>query len=159
MVAGAEVQGRFSEALSEYTGANVRLVRADEPIAYDAEPATLLSQSSIDRLGREMETEIDPRRFRMLFTLNGCEEHEEDTWSQVRVGEALLKVGSLIGNLTPRCAVVTQDPDTGARAGNTLKAIKGYRGLSPNDGWIVFGVYASIVEPGRVRLGDTVEPV
>ena len=61
--------------------------------------------------------------------------------------------------LTPRCAVVTQDPDTGARSGDTLKAIKGYRGLSEDNRWIVFGVYASVLEPGRVRLGDPVVPV
>lgn len=159
MVAGREVRGPFSEALSDYTGSKVRLIKAAEPIAYDAEPATLLSQASIDRLGREMGTDLDPRRFRMLFTLNGCEEHEEDSWTKVRVGDALLEVGSAIGKLTPRCAVVTQDPDTGARSGDTLKAIKGYRGLSEDNRWIVFGVYASVLEPGRVRLGDPVVPV
>jgi uncharacterized protein YcbX len=156
-VPGRLVLGPFAAALSAYAGANVRLVRADDAIAYDVEPVTLLSQASIDRLGRELGTEVDPRRFRMLFTLQGCDEHEEDSWSRVRVGEAIVEVGGHIGGPTPRCAVVTQDPDTGARSLDTLRAIKGYRGRLPIG--IVFGVYARVIQPGRVRLGDVVEPI
>jgi MOSC domain-containing protein YiiM len=42
---------------------------------------------------------------------------------------------------------------TAKRDFSTLKVIKDYRGISP-DGDLDFGVYASVVEPGTVRVGD-----
>jgi MOSC domain-containing protein YiiM len=35
----------------------------------------------------------------------------------------------------------------------TLHVIKGYRGVSA-EGQLEFGVYAEVVEPGTVRIGD-----
>jgi uncharacterized protein YcbX len=72
----------------------------------------------------------------------------------VRVGEAVVRVAGPV----PRCAVTTQDPDSGVRTLDTLAGIKSYRGL--RDGKkLDFGVYFDVVEPGRVRVGDTVEPL
>jgi uncharacterized protein YcbX len=94
----------------------------------------------------------------MLLTLDGCEEHEEDTGERVRIGEAIVRVGSAdLGPSTPRCAVVTQDPDTGVRDRDVLGAIKRYRGRTLIG--IHFGVYATVEQGGRVRLGDPVEPL
>jgi len=58
----------------------------------------------------------------------------------------------------PRCAVTTQDPDTGVPTLDTLRGIKSYRGL--RDGTqIDFGVYFDVEQPGRVRVGDAVQPL
>jgi uncharacterized protein YcbX len=54
--------------------------------------------------------------------------------------------------------MTTRNPDTGVRDWDSLKAIKGYRGVG-GDAGIHFGVYASVVEPGRVSVGDPVEPL
>jgi MOSC domain-containing protein len=89
----------------------------------------------------------------MLFELDGAGAHEEDTWTTFRVGEARVRVAGPV----PRCAVTTQDPDTGVRTLDTLRAITSYRGLR-DGGKIDFGVYLDVVEPGRVRLGDAVVP-
>jgi uncharacterized protein YcbX len=155
-VAGRLVVGPWSEALSDYAGSPLALVRAVDDDAWDVEPATLVSLASCARLGEQLGAEVDHRRFRMLLTLDGCAPHEEDTWSggRVRVGEAVLRVGGPV----PRCAVTTHDPATGVRSLDTLGAIKGYRGL--RDGkQIDFGVYAEVEQPGRVRVGDAVERV
>jgi uncharacterized protein YcbX len=98
---------------------------------------------------------VDDRRFRMLFTLTGCDEHEEDGWEGrlLEVGEALLRVGGPV----ERCAVTTRDPDTGERDLDTLRLLAGLRGRDPGDP-VHFGVYAHIERPGRVRLGDPVRP-
>ncbi|TML82561.1 MAG: MOSC domain-containing protein, partial [Actinobacteria bacterium] len=40
---------------------------------------------------------------------------------------------------------------------DTLAGIKSYRGL--RDGKLGFGVYFDVVEPGRVRVGDAVQPL
>ncbi len=122
------------------------------------DPVTLVSDGSLDRLARQAGTdEIDSRRFRMLFELTGCEAHEEDTWDgrQFAVGGAVVRVGGPVD----RCAVTTRDPDTGERDLDTLRLIKSYRGQRESDGAILFGVYGSVLQPGRVRVGDAFEPL
>ena len=134
---------------------SVHLVRTDEPGAgCDVHVGTLVSRASCERLGDELGAEVDGRRFRMLFELDGTGAHEEDTWERVRIGEAIVRVAGPV----PRCAVTTQDPDTGVRTLDTLAGIKSYRGL--RDGkQLDFGVYFDVVEPGRVRGGDAVQPL
>jgi uncharacterized protein YcbX len=89
----------------------------------------------------------------MLIELEGAEAHEEDTWigSRIKVGKAILAVTEP----DARCAITTQDPDTGVRDLDTLRMIIGYRGL--RDGrYADFGVLADVEKPGRVKLGDKV---
>ena len=152
-ITGRVVEGAWEEPLSELAGHPVRLVRADDIGAGLNDPVTVVSDGSLDRLARQAgEDTIDSRRFRMLFELTGCEANEEDTWDgrSFSVGEAVVRVGGPVD----RCAVTTRDPDTGERDLDTLRLIKSYRGQRESDGAILFGVYGSVVEPGRVRVGD-----
>jgi uncharacterized protein len=156
-VTGHEVLGPFADAISSYAGTRVRLIRAERGDAYDVTPVTIVSTASVERLSRETGTPIDHRRFRMLFRVDGCEPHEEDTWERVAIGDAIVRIGSQLGGPVPRCDVVTRDPETGLRNLETLRLIKGYRGQTAAG--IVFGVYATVEKPGVVRLGDQVEPL
>jgi hypothetical protein len=93
----------------------------------------------------------------MTIEIEGVDEpHAEDAWASrtVRVGRAVLRIGEQV----PRCFVTTLDPSTGVRDFPTLHVIKQYRGVSA-DGDLPFGVYADVVEPGTVRVGDPVEPM
>jgi uncharacterized protein len=155
-VPGRFVRGAWEQGLAALAGHPVRIVRSDVPGARQNAPVTLLSEASIARLAREAGRAVDDRRFRMLFRLAGCDEHEEDTWSghRLRVGEAVLGGG---GPVT-RCAVTTRDPDTGERDLDALALIRAYRGAG-SDGAIHYGVYAGVETPGRVRVGDPVEPL
>ena len=142
--------------LSDHVGRNVRLARLDEPGTLVDEGVTIVSLASVEELGRRAERETpDPRRFRMTFELDGCEPHEEDTWTgrRIGIGEAELVVGGPV----PRCVITTLDPDTGRHDFPTLKVIAGYRKLMPDEG-APFGVYAQVSRPGTVRVGDEVEP-
>ncbi len=156
-VAGHEVVGPFADAISSYVGTRVRLIRAENGAAYDVTPATIVSTASVERLSRETGVPVDQRRFRMLFRVDGCEPHEEDTWERVAIGDAIVRVGSQLGGPVPRCDVVTRDPQTGVRNLDTLRMIKKYRGQT--EAGIVFGVYATVEKPGVVKLGDRVEPL
>jgi len=102
----------------------------------------------------QLRTGRDGRRFRMLIELAGGAAHEEDTWvgGRIGIGGAVL----LISAPVPRCAITTQDPDTGERDLDTLRTIIAYRGLT-NDHDIDFGVYGEVEQPGRIRVGDSVE--
>ncbi len=156
-VEGHVVRGPWGAALSELVGRPVRLLRADEGGGgFDAFPVSLLSDASLEELARRSgEDTVDGRRFRMLVHVAGTRPHEEDEWlgRRVRIGKALVEVTEQ----DPRCRMTTRNPDTGVRDWDSLKAIKGYRGV--RDGGINFGVSASVLEPGRVRVGDQVEPV
>jgi hypothetical protein len=157
-VDGRAVVGPWSAALSALLRREVRLVRADDSGGgFDAYPVSLLSNASLEELARQSgEKSVDGRRFRMLVHVAGTRPHEEDEWlgRRVRVGEALVEVTEQ----DPRCRMTTRNPDTGVRDWDSLKAIKGYRGVGADAG-IHFGVYASVVAPGRVSVGDAVEPL
>lgn len=150
------VSGPWEAALSDYAGEPLTLLWAEEgaPDRLYAGTATLVSRESVARLAEVAgEDEIDPRRFRMTFDVEGVEAHEEDTWidREVRLGEATVKVHGDVG----RCAITTLDPDTGEPTVDTLKALASYRKEGRKEP-LPLGVYASVVVPGRVRVGDEV---
>ena len=159
-VTGRVVRGPWSEALSAYVGRLVRLVRTEVGTAVDRDrgPVSMLSEASLEELRRRAgrEERVDPRRFRMLIGIGGVRAHEEDEWigRRVQVGEAIV----LLREQVARCAITTQNPATGKRDFDTLREIKAYRGVRERK-LIDFGVYGEVAEPGRVRLGDPVEPL
>jgi uncharacterized protein YcbX len=91
----------------------------------------------------------------MLIEVAGSAPYEEDTWigQRVRTGDAVVEVAGAI----PRCVITTLDPDQGLKDFDTLKALARHRGSRGKD--VLFGVWAQIAEPGRVRVGDPVEPI
>jgi len=163
-VVGSYVEGPWSAALSRWAGRPLRLVQSPPGLAVDRNRGhvSLISTASLDELGREgqQDAPVDGRRFRMLFELDGCEPHEEDGWvkQHVRIGEALIRVRGDVG----RCAITTQNPESGEPDFDTLRTISTYRGFTENEEGkrhIPFGIYGEVAEPGRVTIGDAVEVV
>jgi len=153
-VTGRIVDGPWEGPLTALAGRPVRLARADRDGEAVTAPVTLVSDGSLSRLAREARRDVvDARRFRMLFQLEGCEAHEEDTWDGdlFEVGAAVVRVGGPVD----RCAVTTWDPDTGERDLDTLRLLKDYRGRRESDGAVLFGVYATVERPGVVRVRDS----
>jgi Uncharacterized Fe-S protein len=156
-VASHVVTGPFAEALSTYIGLDVRLVRTDEPgDGSDVHHLTMVSGASVAALARAggAEGDIDSRRFRMLFELDGCDAYEEDTWDErlLRIGESVVRVCGQV----PRCVMTTQAPATGYKDFETLKVLATSRGRMTDGTGLPFGMYAEVEEPGRVRVGDPV---
>ena len=160
-IAARSVQGPWSEALSAAAGRALRLMRTEQPgdgadrghrggvsLVGTASLGALADAAGVDR--------VDGRRFRMLFGVDGFEPHAEDGWlgRRVRVGEAIVRP---LGNVG-RCAVTTQNPDTGIPDLDTLRVLGEYRGDVETSEPLPFGVWGEVVEPGRVRLGDAVQP-
>jgi uncharacterized protein YcbX len=153
------VGGPWEEAISELAGEPLMLLWS-EPGAVDRGNdqggwASIISRASLERL-RVESGEAEPpdgRQFRMLLEIDGVGEHEEDTWigRHVQVGEAMVAPLGDVG----RCVVTTRNPDTGEHAFPTLDALAGYRREGVSEP-LPFGVYCDVVEPGRVRLGDSV---
>ena len=163
-VVGSYVEGPWSQALSGWAGRPLRLVQSPPGLAVDRDRGhvSLISIASLAELGREgqQDAPVDGRRFRMLFELDGCEPHEEDGWvkQHLRIGAARIRIRGDVG----RCAITTQNPETGEPDFDTLRTISTYRGFTENEAGqrhIPFGVYGEVAEPGRVAIGDAVEVV
>jgi uncharacterized protein YcbX len=158
-VTGRLVDGPWSEALSEVAGRPVQLVRADRPgTGVDRGPGagvSLVATASLDALAAAAGVEqVDSRRFRMLFGVEGIAAHAEDEWigRRVQIGEAVVLPRGNVG----RCAVTTQNPDSGVADLDTLRVLEEYRGDVETTEPRPFGVWGMVVVPGRVRIGDTV---
>jgi hypothetical protein len=159
-----EVLGPYAEVLSELAGQRLTVVRmtrendgldrADEGGATSIISAAALAAMA-DAAG--LDTPVDSRRFRMSFVVDRVPAHAEDGWlrHEVRIGEAVVRPGGNVG----RCAVTTQDPDTGVRSLDTLRLIAETRGHLLTTEPLPFGVWAQVLVPGLVRVGDTVELV
>lgn len=156
--AAPTVVGPWAAALSDYCGRPLRLCRA-----LPSRPGvdrglrgavSLMSQESLDALTSAADgiDPVDGRRFRMTFTIIGAGAHGEDSWvgADVAIGDAVARVNGLVG----RCAVTTRHPETGEVDLPTLHILKGYRADVPSDEGLPFGVYAQVVAPGTVRIGD-----
>jgi uncharacterized protein YcbX len=163
-VAGRFVEGPWSLALSRWAGRPLRLVQSPPGAAVDRGRGhvSLVSKASLEELGRKSghEGPVDGRRFRMLFELDDCSAHEEDTWIKrhVRIGEALVYLRGDVG----RCAITTQNPETGVPDFDTLRTIGAYRPLTANEAGkkhLPFGVYGEVIEAGKVAVGDCAEVV
>jgi uncharacterized protein len=154
------VIGPWQEAISRFVGRPLELLWADDG-AVDRTPrggsVSLVSRASLERLREEAgcTDEIDGRRFRMLFEIDGVNAHQEDAWIglEMRIGGATVVFNGDIG----RCVVTSRDPDTGVIDLPTLVTLASYRpdGVAES---LPFGVYGSVLVPGRVRVGDIAGP-
>ena len=162
---GHVVGGPWAAALEPFVGRPVLLVRCDLPggtriragETQVRNQVSLVSDGSLAELARELGVErVDGRRFRMLIELEGAGPREEDGWigGDIAIGPAVVS----ITKPDARCAITTQDPDTGERDLDTLRTILRYRGFRPDDPEhkIDFGVLGEVTVPGRVSVGDAV---
>jgi uncharacterized protein YcbX len=165
LAVGHVVGGPWAAALTPFARRPVLLVRCDRPggtrIRADEEhvrnAVSLVSDGSLAELARQLGVErVDGRRFRMLVEVEGAGAHEEDTWigGSVAVGSAVLS----ITKPDARCAITTQNPDTGERDLDTLRTLLRYRGfrLGDPERKIDFGVLGEVLRPGTISVGDEV---
>ncbi len=148
-VAGHIAAGPFAAALSEFAGFPVQMVCVDEPRAgWSWHPASLIGSASIAALPAAAR---DGRRFRMLVEIGGAEPFEEDGWigRSVQVGDAVVAVRAAC----VRCVTTNRDPADGITDFNTMRALFKQRGR------VELGIYADVVRPGAVRVGDRVQPL
>jgi uncharacterized protein len=144
---GAELDVADPDLAAEL-GPGVRVIKQHRGV-FDTMPLSLLSTQTVAGLGRLVGAELGALRFRpnLLVDASGSD-FPEDAW----VGRGL-RVGGLrmrVDQRDKRCVMVTIDPVTLSRDRTILRAIARDRDNR-------LGVYGSIVEPGRVAVGDPVE--
>lgn len=113
----------------------------------DAFPYLLIGQASLDELNRRLADVLPMNRFRPNFVFTGGEPHEEDEWSDFRIGEVAFR------GVKPcaRCIIPTTDQDTAERAAEPLKTLATYRNFNNK---ILFGQNVICIGPSKiVRVG------
>ena len=128
----------------------VTLMRSERPLT-DAQPVSLVSLQTVQKLGGEIGAATDKRQFRanIYLDLPGTDGFAENTFvgRSLRIGSDV--VVSVLERDT-RCMMITIHPDTAAKTPALLKQVVQHHGGT-------VGVYASVLSTGPVRHGDAVE--
>src|SRR3954454_2410111 len=126
-------------ALASELGHGARVIKQNRGV-FDTAPLSLLSTGSVAAL----RDGLDPRRFRPNILVEGA--GEDDCVGRVlTIGGRRMRVDQP----DERCVVVNVDPETTDRDPSILRTIAQERASC-------FGVYGSVVTPGRINVGDAV---
>jgi MOSC domain-containing protein len=138
-------------ALAEELGPGIRVIKQNRGV-FDTMPLSLLTVQSIDALEGMVGRDLAVARFRPNLLVHGSDDapFAEDSWvgSELRIGSLVMRVDQR----DERCVMVNVDPVSIERDASVLRAIAQERDAC-------FGVYGSVVTPGRVAVGDPVEVV
>lgn len=166
---GSVVRGadEVAQRVSDLLGVEVRMTTGHSGSQVDLAPVHIVAAGTLRWLGAQYPAgRWDPRRFRPNIVIDDGDDGEddgaaEDRWlgCDVQIGDAVLHVAMP----TPRCAVTTREQlDVLPRDQRIMRTLTSVRtrdvpvfGERPS-----VGVYADVVQPGVVALGDavTVEP-
>lgn len=129
---------------------DLTLMRSERAMT-DCRPVSLFSVQSVRQLGEEIDTAVDPRRFRanIYLDIRAGGGFAENEWigRSLRIGS---KVVIAILERDPRCLTITLDPDTGESRPEVLRQVaQAHQGMA--------GVYGAVLVEGMVRKGDTVQ--
>jgi uncharacterized protein YcbX len=119
----------------------------------DSSPVHAISLATLGELNRRLDAATVPMsRFRPNIVIDGWEvPHTEDRARLVRTGGAELGYAKL----AIRCAVVLVDQGSGVKAGpEPIRALSAYR-RAPGGG-VAFGAKFSVLQPGKLAVGDEV---
>ena len=136
------------DALSAHVGRPVTLAREAEVSHFDDGPIHLVTTDSLRAVGQQLGEPVDARRVRpnLFEDTEDGEGLVEDAWvgHRLQVGEVLLEVVAQM----PRCVMVNL-PQVGLGATRVLDVVGDLNDAN-------LGVLATVVTPGRVRVGDPV---
>jgi len=125
----------------------VRIVTADRGMTDSDFPSiSVQTTASLRDLSARMGRDLSMDRWRGNLWLDGADPFAEFAWigRHLAIGSAVLRIEERI----TRCLATAVDPETGRRDADTLG------GLQAAYGHQDFGVYAVVVEAGRVSAGD-----
>jgi uncharacterized protein YcbX len=149
---GRERAAAYVARVAEPKGGAPRIVEAGAMSFTDVPEncISIVSHASIAALGAAMGATLHPLRFRANVYLAGGDAFEEFGWlgGELTLGGVVVRPFARI----PRCAATSVDPETGERDLGVPKALK------QHFGHVDMGVYAEVVRPGRIAVGDRVAP-
>lgn len=137
-------------AISELVGQPVTLARETDVSHFDDGPVSIIGLGSVGAVTAARGEPVEPDRFRANIVLDSTAAWAEEQWldRKLRIGGAVLQIELR----SPRCVMVNMaTADLAEQAGNL--ALLGRL----NDGHL--GVIGTVVQPGRISVGDEIEPL
>ncbi|HET6630179.1 MAG TPA: MOSC domain-containing protein [Woeseiaceae bacterium] len=111
---------------------------------------SIVNLASVTALGKAVGRDLDPLRFRANFYLDGLPPWQEREWREngrLQLGECVLEI---IKHIT-RCNAINVNPGAARVDAELTKVL--FKEFDGN----CMGLYANVITPGVVRLGDRVE--
>lgn len=149
---GRETAARFiAGVLAEEARGATRLAEVPGHAFTDIpnKAVSIIGLASVAELGQRAGMALDPLRFRANILFSGGAPFAELDWvgREMLLGKARLRVFKR----TQRCAATEVNPDTGERDATPP------RWLRKEYGHADMGVYAEVIEGGRIAVGDALE--
>ncbi|MFT4563818.1 MAG: hypothetical protein ACI9BW_003578 [Gammaproteobacteria bacterium] len=118
---------------------------------HDSRPISIFSHSAVRELSEATGMDVDKRRFRANFYVEW--EDQDDPFFEFSLVGKTLKIGErlevAIVERDPRCKMISLDPDTAEKSPALLKYVKkNHAGCA--------GVFAAVLQDGRVNQGDAI---
>jgi uncharacterized protein YcbX len=145
----AAIEAFVTAFLGEEIRGPVKLLEAPENFRFTDSKSgfvSLLNLASVARIAKAQGAPIDPLRFRANIYLEGLGAWEESklVGQTLRLGGARLE----ILKMTDRCAATGVEPGSGRRDMDLLRTLR------ETFGHVDCGVYARVLESGRIAIGD-----
>ena len=142
----------LQKSVAEKFGSPVELMKLKHGI-FDEASVSVINLPTISAIGREVEQELDTRRFRanIVIATDAIEPFLEDSWIGGRLLFGNNEVGPMI-NLTMRdvrCVMINLDPDTATQDTRVMKAVVR---VNKNNA----GAYGSVARTGQLKVGQSV---
>ena len=135
--------------LSESMGEPMTVAAEAAVMHFDASPVSIVGTATLDWFEAELDVDADSRRLRANLVIATDEPFAEEGWvgRQIRVGSTVLEVVKRI----ERCRTIDVAQDGAAAERRWLAPLAKSRDMCA-------GVYAEVVRPGRITVGDDVAP-
>jgi len=128
-----------------------KLANKDDVVSFaDGFPFLLISQGSIEELGRRLSQAADVLRFRPNLVIEGVSAHAEDDMNEFRIGGIRFRCAKACA----RCVIPTIDPASGKKNPKINKVLSKYRKFN---GKILFGQNLVHIGSGILQTGDRIE--
>lgn len=140
----------FLTKLEATTGRKLK-VHATQRGQHDCRPLSLFSLSAAAALSQETGISVDKRRFRANFYVEW--DDPSDPYYEFSLVGKKLKIGEKLEisvlERDPRCKMITLDPDTAEESPKLLQHVSRSHGGDA-------GVFAAVLQEGRVKKGDEI---
>lgn len=139
---------RLDQRLSAEMGTAVRVTPEADVPHQDMGAVSIVSTATLEWCAKRWGGNPDPRRLRVNVVVESDEPFVEERWGDLELGSARLRVVERV----PRCRMVDIRQD----------------GVEPGEKWLrplaqerdmLLAVYAEVIGPGRVSVGDRVRNV
>jgi uncharacterized protein len=145
----AAIERFVTEFLGEEIRGPVKLLEAPAGFRFTDSKSgfvSLLNLASVDAISAAERRTVDPLRFRANIYLEGM-----DPWAETALVGKTVAIGEVrleILKMTDRCAATGVEPGTGKRDMDVVQTLRN------NFGHVDCGVYARVIEGGRIAQGD-----